>query len=66
MIRLGTQADKEELFLAFIKPDLIYDSTKRGHKPGDKENICEQMARICVNTKNRQNKERDKALCSFK
>lgn len=62
MIRLGTQADKEELFLAFIKPDLVYDSTKRGHKQGDKENICEQMARICVNTKNRQNKERDKAL----
>lgn len=62
IIRLGLPEDKEKLFLAFVQPDLIYPSTKRGHKEGDTENICEQMARICVNTKNRQNKERDKAL----
>lgn len=62
MIRLGTQQDKEKLFLAFTHPELVYPSTKRGHKEGDTETICEQMARICTNTKNRQNKERDKAL----
>lgn len=62
MIRLGTPEDKEKLFLAFTRPELVYPSTKRGHKDGDTETICEQMARICTNTKNRQNKERDKAL----
>lgn len=65
MIRLGSQRDKEELFLAFIKPELVYPSTKRGAAKGDTETICEQMARICSNTKNRQNKERDKALELF-
>lgn len=62
MIRFGTQEDKEELFLAFTNPELVYPSTKRGHKEGETETICEQMARICVNTKNRQNKERDRGL----
>lgn len=62
LIRLGSPQDKEKLFQAFTQPELIFPSTKRGAKPGDTETICEQMARICVNTKNRQNKERDKAL----
>lgn len=62
LIRLGSPQDKEKLFKAFTHPELIFPSTKRGAKSGDTETICEQMARICVNTKNRQNKERDKAL----
>lgn len=62
MIRLGSPQDKEKLFQAFVSPELIFPSTKRGAKAGDTETICEQMARICINTKNRQNKERDKAL----
>lgn len=65
LIRLGTPQEKEKLFLAFTHPELDYPSTKRGHKEGDIENICEQMARICSNTKSRQNKERDKALELF-
>ena len=65
LIRLGTPQEKEKLFLAFTHPELDYPSTKRGHKDGDIENICEQMARICSNTKSRQNKERDKALELF-
>lgn len=62
IIRLGTLQDKEHLFEAFIKKDKILPSTKRGAAPGDTETICEYMARICVNTKNKQNKVRDKAL----
>lgn len=65
LIRLGAQSEKERLFQAFISPDLVLPSTKRGHKEGDTEKICEQMARICTNTKARQNKERDKALELF-
>lgn len=62
LIRLGSPQDKEKLFKAFTEPELVFPSTKRSAKSGDTETICEQMARICVNTKNRQNKERDKAL----
>ena len=62
LIRLGTQQEKEELFEAFINPNKVLPSTKRGHKPNETETICEQMARICTNTKSRRNKERDKAL----
>lgn len=62
LIRLGSPRDKEELFQAFTQPDLVFPSTKRGAKTGDTETVCEQMTRICINTKNRQNKERDKAL----
>lgn len=62
IIRLGTLEDKTRLFEAFIKEDIILPSTKRGATPGDTETLSEYMARICVNTKNKQNKVRDKAL----
>ena len=65
IIRLGSQQDKEKIFLAFIKPELEFPSTKRGALVGDMENICDYIGRIGTNTKNRQNKERDKALELF-
>ena len=65
IIRLGSQQDKEKIFLAFIKPDLEFPSTKRGALVGETENICDYIGRIGTNTKNRQNKERDNALELF-
>lgn len=65
LIRLGAQSEKEKLFQAFVSPDLVLPSTKRGHSEGETETICEQVARICTNTKARQNRERDKALELF-
>lgn len=60
MIRVGNQEEKEILFEAFINPMKQVPSTKRGHKPGDEENICAQAVRICANAKNRQDKLKEK------
>jgi len=56
LIRVGTQEEKETLFRAFIEPNEIVPSTKRGHKPGDTETVCGQAVRICTNAKNRQDR----------
>lgn len=60
MIRVGTQEEKEVLFEAFINPMKQIDSTKRGHKAGELENICVQAVRSCVNAKNRQDRTKEK------
>lgn len=56
LIRVGTNEEKEILFRAFIEPNEIVPSTKRGHKPGDVETVCGQAVRICTNAKNRQDR----------
>lgn len=61
LIRVGSELEKERLFEAFINPDKIVPSTKRGEK-GKMETIVTQCVRNCTNAKARQNREKDKAL----
>ena len=61
LIRVGSSKEKELLFQSFIKGKDIVPSTKRGHK-GETETIAEQSARNCYNARNRQNREKEKAL----
>ena len=60
LIRVGNELEKTRLFEAFITPDVLVPSTKRGEK-GKEETICTQSARNCTNAKSRQTRERDKA-----
>lgn len=60
LIRVGSSLEKERLFQAFITPDIMVDSTKRGEK-GMKETVATQAVRSCINAKSRQTRERDKA-----
>lgn len=52
LIRVGNSLEKERLFQAFITPDELVPSTKRGEK-GLEETISTQSARNCVNAKSR-------------
>ena len=61
LIRVGSSKEKELLFQSFIKGKDIVPSTKRGHK-GETETIAVQSVRHCYNARNRQNKEKEKAL----
>lgn len=61
LIRIGSDSEKEIMFKALISGEELVDSTKRGHK-GEKETIAEQAARACSNIRNRQNKEKDRAI----
>ena len=60
LIRVGNMTEKTTLFEAFIRPNEMVPSTKRGEK-GQEETICTQAIRNCVNAKSRQTRERDKA-----
>lgn len=62
-IRVGTQEEKEILFKALLHYEAgkLIPSTKRGCK-GQKELLVDQACRNCTNIKNRQTKDRDKAL----
>lgn len=60
--RFGTQEEKENMFKAFIGSDETLPYKKRGEKEEKQQPIFEAMARICVNVKARQNRERDKNL----
>lgn len=62
LIRVGSMKEKENLFKAFINPDIKVPSTKRGHKEGDIETISEQVVRNCINAKAKQNKEKERAM----
>lgn len=62
LIRVGTNSEKEILFQAFIEGDKLISSTKRNSKDGETETIAEQAARMCSNVRNRQNKEKEKAM----
>lgn len=65
LIRCGTQEDKIMLFEAFANIDIdrkfTYKSKKKETK-GDivEENLYEHMARICTNSKSRQNRMKEK------
>lgn len=61
LIRVGSQSEKEQLFLGFINGDKVIPSTKRGAK-GEMETVAEQVTRNCVNARSRQNREKDKAI----
>ena len=60
--RVGTMAEKENMFYCFIEPDRLVQSTKRGAKPGDTEIAAEATARCGANAKSRQNRIKEKAL----
>ena len=60
--RVGTIKEKETMFYAFIEPNRVVQSTKRGAKEGDTETAAGQTARVGANAKNRQNKIKEKAL----
>lgn len=62
LIRVGSPIEKERLFLALVDGEQIVDGTKRGHAPGDKETIIEQTLRNCTNAKNKQTREKEKAM----
>lgn len=55
MIRVGTQEEKERMFLAFIDGDRMVPCNKRGAK-GTMERVCIESARECTNARSRQNK----------
>ena len=58
---IGTPKEKEILFESFVNGEKIVPSTKRGHK-GETETIAEQSARNCTNARNRQNRDKEKAI----
>ena len=60
--RVGTMAEKENMFYCFIEPDRQVQSTKRGAKPGDIELAAEATARCGANAKSRQNRIKEKAI----
>jgi len=61
LIRVGTEEEKEKLFLSFLNGKEIVDSTKRGEK-GLKEELAVQIARTCTNAKNKQNRIKEKVV----
>ena len=61
-VRFGTQEEKENMFKAFIGSDETLPYKKRGETEEIQQHITEAMARICVNVRAKQNRERDKNL----
>ena len=64
MIRIGTMAEKERLFMAFIDGSKMVPSGKRGAK-GTMERVDIESARECTNAKNHQNSIKEKAVESL-
>lgn len=61
LIRVGSPEEKENLFEAFITPEKIVPSTKRGEK-GLTETLATQIVRTCVNARNQQNKLKESVV----
>ena len=61
MIRVGTEEEKQRLFLAFINGYEMVPCNKRGAK-GTMEEVAIESARECTNAKNRQNKIKEKMV----
>lgn len=59
MIRAGTQDEKERMYWAFLEPERLVESHKRGKK-GMMERLCIESVRECTNAKSRQDKEKEK------
>ncbi len=53
--------EKKLLFEAFINPDELVQSDKRGAKVGEMETLATQAARKAINARARQNRVKDKA-----
>lgn len=64
MIRVGTQDEKERLFLAFIDGEKLVECNKRGAK-GTMERVAVESARECTNAKSRQDKIKEKIVDSL-
>ena len=64
MIRVGTMAEKERLFMAFIDGSQMVPCNKRGAK-GTMERVDIESARECTNAKNNQNKTKEAAVESL-
>lgn len=62
MIRIGSLEDRDLLFRAFIETDEVFPYKKRGSTEFVDEDIYTRAARLCKNTKSKQDKMRD-ALC---
>lgn len=56
IIRVGTEEEKEAMFLAFIDGKRELPSSKRGAVTGDIEIAAEKAARVATNARNRQKK----------
>lgn len=72
MIRIGSSAEKDLLFRAFIEQDEYFEYKKRTtkDKPAEviQESIYDRAARLCKNAKSRQDKMREKgvqAICDM-
>lgn len=61
MIRVGSQEEKERMFLAFIDGHKMVPSQKRGAK-GTLEEVAVESTRECVNARTHQNKFKDEAV----
>lgn len=64
MIRVGTMAEKERLFMAFIDGHQMVPCNKRGAK-GTFEEVAIESARECTNAKNHQNKIKEEVVNSL-
>ncbi|HFD2033598.1 TPA: DHH family phosphoesterase [Clostridium perfringens] len=62
MIRVGKQEEKELLFKGFVEEYQEFDYKPRGATESTKEDIYTRAARLCANTKSRQDKLRNKAF----
>ena len=64
MVRSGEPAEKEILFQSMLnfKAFQKIPSNKRGHKPGEMEDLVTQALRTATNVKNRQTKTEDETL----
>ncbi len=66
MCRCGTMEDKDLVFRALIETDEEFDYKKRGQAETIKESIYDRAARLCKNTKGRQDKAVKSALPELK
>lgn len=61
MVRVGTQEEKERMFIAFVDGHRMIPCNKRGAK-GTLEEACIESVRECVNARSHQNKAKDAAV----
>lgn len=61
MVRVGTQEEKERMFIAFVDGHHMIPCNKRGAK-GTLEEACIESVRECVNARSHQNKAKDAAV----
>lgn len=64
MVRSGTQQEKEIVFQSMLKFRAFekIPSNKRGHKPGEMEQLYVQAIRTATNVKNRQTRAQDAGM----